>query len=132
MNGGGTRLDGEWATGGNYPSGNGIAGGDFKFRFNVLPGDVNRSGSVLADDFSAVKARFFRSTTAPGSGVNAYSVLHDVDGSGSILANDFSAVKSRFFNTPPGPEPTSTTTSAEGENRASVEKDLFATTPILA
>ena len=72
---------------------------------DVLPGNVNRTGSVLADDFSAVKARFFRSTTAPGTGSTAYTVFHDVDGSGAILADDFSAVKARFFTSLPGPEP---------------------------
>ena len=69
----------------------------------MLPGNVNRAGSVLAEDFSSVKARFFRSTTNPGSGPNAYSIFHDVNGTGTILADDFSEVKRRFFNTlPPG------------------------------
>ena len=77
----------------------------------MLPGNVNRAGSVLADDFSAVKARFFRSTGNPGSGANAYTIFHDVDGSGAILADDFSGVKSRFFNTLPAPDPSSPATS---------------------
>jgi hypothetical protein len=67
---------------------------EYSLRLNVLQGDVDRSGSVLATDYSAVKSRFFLSAGAPG-----YSVFHDVDGSGSILANDFSAVKARFFDT---------------------------------
>jgi hypothetical protein len=82
--------------------GNGTPGGDFVRRFNVLPGDVTASGSVLADDFSQVKQKFFSSTTAPGTGAAAYSVFHDVNGSGSILADDFSEVKKRFFDVLPG------------------------------
>jgi hypothetical protein len=101
----GQLLDGDWATGGAFPSGDGTAAGDFRFRFDVLPGNVNRVNSVLADDFSAVKSRFFRSTASPGSGATAYTIFHDVDGNGSVIADDFSFVKSRFFSTLPGPEP---------------------------
>jgi hypothetical protein len=82
--------------------GNGTPGGDFVRRFNVLPGDVNGSGTVLADDYSQVKQKFFSSTASPGSGAAAYSVFHDVNGSGSILADDFSEVKKRFFDVLPG------------------------------
>ena len=40
-------LDGEWpSTLGDFPSGNGSAGGDFQFAFSVLPGDVDGDGSV--------------------------------------------------------------------------------------
>ena len=103
----GASLDGEW--GGvleAYPSGDGAAGGDFLFRVNVLPGDANRSGSVLANDASEVKAKFFSSTGSPGSGAGAYSVYHDANGSGSILANDFALVKARFFDALPAGNPT--------------------------
>jgi hypothetical protein len=94
VRGGGRQLDGD---------GDGTAGGDFAARFNVLPGDANRSGMVLADDFSAVKKRFFASPTSTLTGDQAYSAYHDVDGSGIILANDFSEVKKRFFlMLPPG------------------------------
>jgi Dockerin type I domain len=96
------RLDGEWSDGTSaFPSGNGGAGGDFRFRINVLPGDADRNGTVLANDFSEVKRKFFSSTTNLGSGAAAYSIFHDVTGSGNILADDFSEVKRRFFNTLP-------------------------------
>lgn len=83
----------------------GGAGGPYELRFNVVQGDVNRSGSVLANDYSEVKARFFRNTNAPGAGANPYTPFHDVDASGSILANDYSAVKSRFFDALPPASP---------------------------
>ena len=76
--------------------GGGAAGAPFSMRFNFVQGDVNKSGSVLANDYSEVKARFFQNTTNP-----AYSPFHDVDGSGSVLANDYSTVKARFFHNLP-------------------------------
>ena len=93
---GGLPLDGD---GDNTP------GGDFRFRFNALPGDIDRSGSVLANDFSAVKQNFFATPSSP-----LYSVAQDVNGSGAILADDFSEVKRRFFHTlPPGEPPVAAT-----------------------
>jgi hypothetical protein len=73
----------------------------FSQLIDVLQGDVNRTGSVVASDFSEVKVRFFRSTAAPGAGTSAYTPYHDVDGSAAITAADFSAVKSRFFDVLP-------------------------------
>jgi hypothetical protein len=85
--------------------GAGPAGGAYTRTINVLQGDTDKNGSVVANDFSDVKKKFFRSTTAPGpAGDTQYTVFHDVDGNGSIIANDFSEVKSRFFdNLPPAP-----------------------------
>jgi hypothetical protein len=104
----------------------GPGGPAFSQRLNVLQGDVDRSGSVVANDFSDVKKKFFKSTTAPGSGDTGYTVFHDVDGSGQIVANDFSEVKKRFFdNLPPPPAAASVTT-------ASITSDLFGTKKILA
>ena len=80
--------------------------GDFRFRLNALPGDVDRGGVVVATDYTEVKKKFFKSTTSPVTGTDAdYTAFHDVDGSGTILANDYSEVKSRFFHSLPGPEP---------------------------
>jgi hypothetical protein len=87
----------------------------FSQRIDVLQGDVNRTGSVVATDFSEVKVRFFRSTTAPGSGTSAYTPFHDVDGSGAITAADFSAVKQRFFDILPEGAPTGAAALGVGE-----------------
>jgi hypothetical protein len=44
-------LDGDWTNGtSNYPSGNGTAGGDFNFVFNVLPGDGNGDGIINSQE----------------------------------------------------------------------------------
>ena len=77
------------------------SGGYHHFDINVLQGDSDKSGSVLAADFSEVKRRFFRSASIPGAGAGAYSAFADVDGSGAVLANDFSEVKKRFFHSLP-------------------------------
>jgi uncharacterized delta-60 repeat protein len=104
----------------------GAAGAPYELRFNVVPGDVNRSGAVLADDFSAVKARFFRSTNSPATGANDYSPFHDVDASGSVLATDFSDVRKRFFDAlPPA-------TAAAAPPAPAIRDELFATSAILA
>ena len=101
------RLDGNSATGvtdtagnplaGSSSGGGGGAGGDFRLLLPVLPGDVNRNGAVVANDFSEVKQKFFSTVNNVGSGNRQYSIFHDVDGSGAILASDFSEVKRRFF-----------------------------------
>ena len=97
------------------------------FRIDTLQGDVDRSGSVVAADFSDVKNRFFRTTAAPGpAGPQQYTVFHDVDGSGGILANDFSLVKARFFDSlPAAPAP------AGRQDRPSLTGELFAAAPVI-
>jgi hypothetical protein len=89
-----------------------VTGSPVAIPLNVLPGDVNRSGAVLADDFSEVKKKFFRSTANVGTGDGAYDVFHDVTGSGAILADDFSEVKKRFFNTLPPADPAAASVAA--------------------
>ena len=62
----GNRLDGDWTnptstsdTGDRvYPSGNGVAGGNFDFRFNVLPGDANQDGVVNFSDLNKVLTNY--------------------------------------------------------------------------
>jgi len=97
----GSPLDGEWTDGAStYPSGDGVAGGNFQFCFNVLPGDVDRNGSVLGNDVIATRNAQFTSPGDPG-----YSIFYDVDGSGSILGNDVINVRNRQFTSLPSGEP---------------------------
>jgi hypothetical protein len=61
----GVPMDGDWNNAGDaYPSGDRTPGGDFRFRLNVLTGDLDRNGAVIADDFSAVKRKFLSTTAA--------------------------------------------------------------------
>ena len=111
--GDGESLDGEWANpagelpGDDWPSGDGTAGGDFRLRLNLLPGDVTGDGIVLARDFADVKKKFFKDTLSTPEGTDAdYSPFYDIEGSGAILAFDYAEVKKRFFNELPPPDDT--------------------------
>lgn len=105
---GGNKLDGEWTNGtSSYPSGNGTAGADFNFRFNVLPGDSNRNGTltgptdgVLGSDVIKVRNHQF---LTPADG--AYSVFDDVNGSANISGVDVVAVRNRQFTGLPAGSP---------------------------
>ena len=96
----GAAIDGEFTTGSSiFPSGDGLAGGNFNFFFDVLPGDVDQSGLIDANDYNQVKSEFGQT---PGG---TYNPLFDVDGSGLINANDFNRVKSQFGASLPGQAP---------------------------
>ena len=104
-------------------------------RLDVLGGDVDRDGTVLADDFSDVRRSFFTSTTRPGIGTDAYSIFADVNGSGSILADDYSAVKRRFFTKLPdgGPAADAVAAAAVGGPRLRprpMTRMLFGAVPV--
>ena len=75
----GNRLDGDWVnptwsppsapTGGDaWPSGDGTAGGDFQFRINVLPGDINQDGTVNVQDLAILAANYRKSLTGWANG----------------------------------------------------------------
>lgn len=109
-------------------------GEQYELRFNILQGDVGRNGTVLANDFSPVKARFFKNTNSPVTGLNDYSAYHDVDGNGTILANDYSAVKSRFFDRLPTAVPIAAAAvrwPAAPARRRGATRELFSAAPVL-
>jgi len=99
-------LDGEWTDGvSTYTSGDGSAGGEFRFRLNTLPGDVDGSGEVRSSDVIKIRRKVNNSVGEPD-----YSCFYDVDGSGEIRSSDVIKLR-RNTNTalPPGqpvPPPT--------------------------
>jgi ELWxxDGT repeat protein len=129
-------LGGDAATGGDRLTltvrGAGIGGADLALRLDVLQGDVDRGGTVLAQDFSEVKKRFFRSAADPGpAGDTQYTPYHDVDGSGEILANDYGEVKRRFFHAlPPAPVAPAAGATASRRQRPTA-RELFSVAPVL-
>jgi hypothetical protein len=112
----------------------GAGAGGFSLRMDVLQGDVDHTGetgathNVLANDFSAVKKKFFKNTNDAATGADTdYSAFHDVNGSGDILANDFSEVKKRFFQEL-APPPAALSPLAA----ASISSEMFGQSKILA
>lgn len=97
----GALLDGEWTDVTSTFSGDGTAGGDFRFRFNILPGDVNGSGQVNVADVQANRAAQFR-----GLGHAQYNPRHDVDGNGHVNATDLVLVRDFSLTSLPAGEPT--------------------------
>ncbi len=95
----GDLLDGEWTSGQAVSSGDGTAGGQFDFFFNVLPGDVDASDQVtVTDAFLA-----FASDTAATTELLARK---DIDASGQITATDaFAVFAKNTFGLPAQPVP---------------------------
>ena len=97
----GHALDGEWNNAiSTYPSGNGEAGGDFRFEMNVLPGDVDGSKEVRSSDVIKIRRR---SNTEPGD--EGYSHFYDVDGSAEIRSSDTIKVRRKTNTSLPEDEP---------------------------
>jgi hypothetical protein len=58
-NAAGVFLDGEWTDqSSQFPSGNGVAGGDFVFRFQVMPGDLNRDQAISIFDINLISSNW--------------------------------------------------------------------------
>jgi hypothetical protein len=108
----GNGLDGEWTNppvgnpGGSdsFPSGDGSAGGDFAFRLNVLPGDVNRSGGVISG--TDVTQTRNAQGSPPGGDGSLYTIFKDVNGSASITGTDVTNVRNNQGLSLPAAEPT--------------------------
>lgn len=80
----GSALDGEWLDLSRiYSSGDGTPGGDFAFRFNVLPGDVNQDLVVDVADIRMAASRFW---TRPGD--ERFEPISDIDGNGTAMLAD--------------------------------------------
>jgi hypothetical protein len=95
----GNPLDGEWADGlDDDPIGDVSPGGDFRFRFNVLPGDATGDGRVNALDVAEVKQHLGGRVPDPGGTPDGvYSVFSDIDTSGRINALDIASLR-RYRN----------------------------------
>ena len=101
-------LDGAWTDcQSTFPSGDTQGGTDFQFRINVLPGDVNHSGMVTLNDYTAVLSR-----SGAQCGDGNYGVFYDVNGSGMITLNDYTAVLSRAGDMLPSGDPVGMTNDA--------------------
>ena len=118
----GDALDGEWTDGvSQYPSGDSIAGGDFAFRVNVLPGDVNHSGVVNGLDIPLISTFW----------LTAGSIGGDTNGDGIVNVLDIAAIASNWLATLPsgGGGSGSGASSVSGSNIDSAQLSV-AVTPL--
>ena len=85
-------LDGEWTDGTSaYPSGNGTAGGDFNFSFNVLPADTNQDGIVNGQDIAGIASHWLATST----------VFNDINGDGIVNGQEIASIASHWLSTLP-------------------------------
>ena len=75
----GNLLEGQWTNGASvYPSGDGTAGGDFTFAFNVVPADVNQDGVVNGLDIAQAASNWLQTGAAKGD-ANGDNVVNGLD-----------------------------------------------------
>ena len=109
----GDPLDGEWtnptsttAVGtSTYPSGNGVAGGDFDFRFNVLPGDATQDGVVGPADLSRLLTNYGKTDVTWSHG--------DFTGDGIVGPADLSQLLTNYGQSLPSSDPVAGTFPAD-------------------
>jgi hypothetical protein len=109
--------------------------GAFSAPLNVLAGDADLSGTVNALDLGRVKLGLNHSTADVGSGTASYGMFSDVNADGKINALDLAIVKQRLNNRLPaatGPAAVAAAPSSSGPAAASITRDLFGSTAILA
>ena len=135
-------LDGEWTDSSSpYPSGDDTEGGDFEFRFNVLPGDVNNDAYVGSDDVTFVRNAQFANPgdaryddTDPNTGYFISGIRMNVNGSGAtgafpfeILVGDVLKVRNRMFTSLPSGDPAPAPAPAPAADDAATPADSLPT-----
>ncbi|HZN69512.1 MAG TPA: PA14 domain-containing protein [Tepidisphaeraceae bacterium] len=103
-----------------------IAGGDYRFRLNVVPGDANRNGNVSPTDYGSVRSGIGRNTLDEGTAPTNYTVFKDINANGNVSPTDIGVVRGNTgANITLVPDP------AQPASAAGVTEDLFSNTSIL-
>lgn len=103
----GNVLDGEWTNNVSTISGNGTAGGDFEFNFNVLPTDVNNTANINSLDYVYIRQLDGKTTASSG-----YIAKRDIDGNGTINSVDWQKALDRALQVLPTGTPAGTSNDA--------------------
>ena len=126
------QLDGEWTTSVSTVSGTGFTGGDFNFRFYVVPGDVDNSLGVVFAEVGQMRLKIGRTT---GSG--DYNYRQDLDASGGITFSEVAQARLRVGSSitgytdptnPPAPPPPGGESSGESTDGAADSGPAASTT----
>ncbi len=115
----GNALDGEWENpvdftqpSDTFPSGDGEAGGNFRFRFNVLPGNVDEPLAVVDGQFVLVSpgvepndTQLVQAVQFSTPGAFDYSPFLDVNADGVIFGDDVILTRNRESTSLPVADP---------------------------
>ena len=83
----GAGIAGSWTNSSStFPSGGGLAGSQFNFQIDVLPGDTNQNGTVNSQD--TAKTSLLANDKTTGATSASYSPFVDVNGNGTINSQD--------------------------------------------
>ncbi len=121
----GNILDGEWVNSVSAygASGNGVAGGDFEFLFNVLPGDTLNSNILDYNNMVTIYMLVGEDTQDA-----SYQASSDVDGDGLVENSDWQEVFANLWNTLPAGDPEGVTNDAPtsiGFDPAEIDDDTI-------
>ena len=95
----GVLLDGEWTDSASaFPSGNGMAGGNFQFLLTVLAGDLNGNCTVDGGDLSALLSDWLQP-------VSKTDTRHDINNDGRIDGGDIALVLGQWLHEAPTAPP---------------------------
>ncbi|MAE66406.1 MAG: hypothetical protein CMJ18_19220, partial [Phycisphaeraceae bacterium] len=121
----GLALDGEWADEtSSFPSGDGAAGGDFAFRFDVAPADVDRDGAATIFDI-----RPLRDALGTSAGAPAYSIFADLNGDATVDDLDKEPLRAELGRVLPAGSPQGATVRGGGPGITLTGDDWVVTTP---
>ena len=121
----GLALDGEWTDeASDFPSGDGAAGGDFAFRFDVAPADVDRDGAATIFDI-----RPLREALGSSAGDAAYSIFADLNGNANVDNLDKAPLRAELGRVLPATAPQSAPGRGGGTNTILTGDDWIVTTP---
>ena len=130
VNSGGLPLDGEWVNSvSTFPSGDGSAGGDFRFAVNVLVADISGNGTVDFADLVIVAQHYGQAANFPAEG--------DITADGVTDFADLVAVAQNYGNSLPAfaasavaaaPQLAPVSAKPSSARKASVNASLFSST----
>ncbi|MAE68140.1 MAG: hypothetical protein CMJ18_28150 [Phycisphaeraceae bacterium] len=121
----GLALDGEWTNEvSSFPSGDGAAGGDFTFRFDVAPADVDRDGAATVFDIKPV-----RDALGSSAGGAEYSIFADLNGDAIVDDSDKGPLRANLGRVLPASEPQGGSGQGESGTIALTGDDRVVTMP---
>jgi hypothetical protein len=110
----------------------GAPGGDFRFRFTVLPGAANLGLNVNQSDYRTVRGTLGTTVVHPGTTAPFYAANADFNADGRVNFTDLALVRKQLYTYAPFTTPAAASGVAATVRTRPVARSLFSAAPILA